>query len=255
MNATASDNVGVAASSSARRGQVSAPRTSTAPYSAQLETRLAVANGSYSLTAIAARRAGNPTTPRRSPSPSQHRRRPQAVSSRRTASTRARARASRMRRVGECGVVSGAVWSAAGRFGSALSFDGVNDWVTVPRRSSLDLTSGMTVEAWVRPTVSGGWRTVVVKERTGGLCTGCMPIRRRGGRRSGLYRGGAERGWVVVVAVERVVASGGDVRWCCCAAVRERRACGFDPVCGLMVASTGALRSVATASGVSGLRV
>ena len=32
---------------------------------------------------------------------------------------------------GNGGRVSGAVWSAAGRFGSALSFDGVNDWVTV----------------------------------------------------------------------------------------------------------------------------
>ena len=32
---------------------------------------------------------------------------------------------------GNAGSVSGAAWSASGRFGSALSFDGVNDWVTV----------------------------------------------------------------------------------------------------------------------------
>ncbi len=32
---------------------------------------------------------------------------------------------------GNGGTISGASWSAAGRFGSALSFDGVNDWVTV----------------------------------------------------------------------------------------------------------------------------
>ena len=57
----------------------------------------------------------------------------------------------------------------SGRFGSALSFDGVNDWVTVPDANSLDLTTGMTLEAWVRPSVSGGWRTVVFKERPGGL--------------------------------------------------------------------------------------
>src|SRR4029078_10382157 len=46
--------------------------------------------------------------------------------------------------------------------------DGVNDWVTVADAASLDLTSGMTVEAWVRPSKLGGWRAVVVKERAGG---------------------------------------------------------------------------------------
>ena len=70
------------------------------------------------------------------------------------------------------GSVSGAVWTASGRFGSALSFDGVNDWVTVPDASSLDLTTGMTVEAWVRPAALGGWRTVVFKERPGGVVYG-----------------------------------------------------------------------------------
>ena len=45
---------------------------------------------------------------------------------------------------GNAGTISGAARSAAGRFGSALSFDGVNDWVTVPDAASLDLTTGMT---------------------------------------------------------------------------------------------------------------
>ena len=75
---------------------------------------------------------------------------------------------------GNGGVVSGAVWSASGRFGSALSFDGVNDWVTVADSASLDLSSGMTVEAWVRPSKAGGWRTVVVKERPGGVVYGSV---------------------------------------------------------------------------------
>jgi hypothetical protein len=35
--------------------------------------------------------------------------------------------------------------------------------------NSLDLTNGMTLEAWVRPTVITGWRTVLLKERPGGL--------------------------------------------------------------------------------------
>jgi hypothetical protein len=70
---------------------------------------------------------------------------------------------------GNLGVISGATPVPAGRIGTALSFDGVDDWVTVPDTPSLDLTSGLTVEAWVRPTRVSGWRTVVAKERAGGI--------------------------------------------------------------------------------------
>ena len=48
------------------------------------------------------------------------------------------------------GTISGATW-AAGKNGSALTFDGVNDWVTIADSASLDLSTGMTLEAWVRP--------------------------------------------------------------------------------------------------------
>jgi len=58
------------------------------------------------------------------------------------------------------------VYTASGRFGGALSFDGSDDWVTVPDASSLDLTSAMTLEAWVYPTGSGTVaRPIVGKER------------------------------------------------------------------------------------------
>jgi hypothetical protein len=67
-------------------------------------------------------------------------------------------------------VVSGATWTTAGRFGNALVFDGVNDWVTVPDHNALDLTTGMTLAAWVFPTAHGNgvWRNVIIKERPGG---------------------------------------------------------------------------------------
>ena len=39
-----------------------------------------------------------------------------------------------------------------GRFGQGLSFNGVNNLVTVADANSLDLTTGMTLEAWVQPT-------------------------------------------------------------------------------------------------------
>jgi hypothetical protein len=71
---------------------------------------------------------------------------------------------------GRTGAIAGATWTTQGRFGGALSFDGVNDWVTVNDAPSLDLTTGMTLEAWVYPTANGAgsWRNVVLKQRTGG---------------------------------------------------------------------------------------
>jgi hypothetical protein len=63
------------------------------------------------------------------------------------------------------GVISGAAWTTAGRFGNGLSFDGVNDWVTIADHARLDLTTGMTLEAWVRPAALAGFTTVVQKER------------------------------------------------------------------------------------------
>ena len=65
--------------------------------------------------------------------------------------------------------VTGATRSSAGRFGGALSFDGVNDSVLVADSNSLDLRTGMTLSAWVRPTTGGGWRTVMLKEQPGQL--------------------------------------------------------------------------------------
>ena len=66
---------------------------------------------------------------------------------------------------GHAGSISGATWSPAGRFGGALSFDGVDDWVTVADANDLDLTTRMTLSAWVRPAALGSrWRTVIFKE-------------------------------------------------------------------------------------------
>jgi hypothetical protein len=68
------------------------------------------------------------------------------------------------------GTLNGPTRDAAGRFGGALSFDGVNDWVTVADANVLDLTTGMTIEAWVRPTAIGAlWRSVVLKEQPNNL--------------------------------------------------------------------------------------
>jgi hypothetical protein len=65
-------------------------------------------------------------------------------------------------------LVNGAAWSASGHQGAALSFS-ANGWVNIPDAASLDLTSAMTIEAWVRPTSGTGWRTVMLKEATNAL--------------------------------------------------------------------------------------
>lgn len=67
------------------------------------------------------------------------------------------------------GILSGASRISAGRFGNAVSFDGVDDWITVDDADSLDLSDGMTLEAWVYPTALGGWNTILMKETAGDL--------------------------------------------------------------------------------------
>ena len=63
------------------------------------------------------------------------------------------------------GTIAGATWSALGRYGSALTFDGVNDMVVVNSSASLNLTTAMTLSAWVYPTANqSGWRTILQRE-------------------------------------------------------------------------------------------
>src|SRR5207342_2184403 len=52
-------------------------------------------------------------------------------------------------------------------FGNALSFNGSNSTVSAANSASLGLTTGMTLEAWVKPTALASWNTAVFKERTG----------------------------------------------------------------------------------------
>jgi glucose/arabinose dehydrogenase len=67
------------------------------------------------------------------------------------------------------GAVEGeATWSTAGHSGGALWFDGVNDRVTIADAPELDLTNGMTLEAWVKPALADQWRAVIAKEKAGG---------------------------------------------------------------------------------------
>ncbi|MFB4265064.1 LamG-like jellyroll fold domain-containing protein [Nonomuraea sp. GTA35] len=70
---------------------------------------------------------------------------------------------------GNTGTASGTSRTSSGRYGRALSFNGLLSQVNVPDSAGLRLTTGMTLEAWVRPSSVSGWRTVVMKRHSGGL--------------------------------------------------------------------------------------
>jgi hypothetical protein len=71
---------------------------------------------------------------------------------------------------GNHGTLVNTTWSASGRFGAAAVFNGTSSMMTVPDANSLDLTTGMTLEAWVYPTVQPtDWRTLIAKERPCGV--------------------------------------------------------------------------------------
>ena len=172
MTATASDNDSVVGVQFRLDGANLGAEDTASPYSVSWDTR-SVANGAHTLTAVARDGAGNIATSANVAVTVTNTAQPPG-SSPPTASTRAaeprlrmppaRATTGRSRRPD---------LAAAGKYGGALSFDGVNDSVTVADAASLDLTTGMTLEAWVRPSALGTiWRTVLFKQRSGGLVYG-----------------------------------------------------------------------------------
>ena len=71
---------------------------------------------------------------------------------------------------GHHGTLSNATWTPSGRFGAGVNFNGSSSWVTLTSTTALNLTTGMTLSAWVRPTsITSDFRTVILKENNGGL--------------------------------------------------------------------------------------
>jgi hypothetical protein len=62
------------------------------------------------------------------------------------------------------GTLNGTTWSTSGKYGNALSFNGSSALVSIIDSASLNLTTGMTLEAWVNPsTTSAAWRDIIYK--------------------------------------------------------------------------------------------
>src|SRR5213592_4188082 len=67
---------------------------------------------------------------------------------------------------GNNGTLVGGATFAPGMVGQAFSLDGVNDWVEAPDADNLDLSSQITIDAWIKPAVLGG--RIVDKTTPGG---------------------------------------------------------------------------------------
>lgn len=85
------------------------------------------------------------------------------------------------------GTIQGATWTVAGKYGSALDFDGTNDLVSIADAAELDLTDSFTLEAWVRPDTLANWKTAISKAETVGAGNSgyIMMSRSNGGKPEG----------------------------------------------------------------------
>jgi uncharacterized repeat protein (TIGR01451 family) len=69
---------------------------------------------------------------------------------------------------GSCSGTACPIVGMPGEFSTALYFDGVDDYVSVPDSPALDLTT-FSIGAWVKPTqVKSGWQPLIVKENNTG---------------------------------------------------------------------------------------
>ena len=69
---------------------------------------------------------------------------------------------------GNNGHITTPTWTAQGKYGAALNFGSIDNKVVIPDASSLNLTNGMTLSAWVYPTANRvGWDTIIYKEYNG----------------------------------------------------------------------------------------
>jgi fibronectin type 3 domain-containing protein len=167
VSATAADDVGVAGVQFKVDGQNIGAEDTTAPYSVSWATST-VPNGTHSLTAVARDAAGNRTTSA-AVTVTVSNTGPAGLVAAYSFDAGSGTTVADVSGNANTGTLSNATWTTTGHTGGAMSFNGTNALVTVADSASLDLTSGMTLEAWVNATALGtAWRTVLIKEQPPG---------------------------------------------------------------------------------------
>ena len=159
ITASASDNVAVSSVQFEVDGKLIAQSIADAPYTMRLDA----ANGEHEIRALARDTAGNQAWS----APIRIR-----IANRRVADFRFNEGAGSVALdgsgLGNNGSLSAGVTRAtdAAR-GKVLQFNGFGGIISVPDSDSLDLRGALTLEAWVKPSALGGWRTVMFKEGDG----------------------------------------------------------------------------------------
>ncbi|HWN27636.1 MAG TPA: LamG-like jellyroll fold domain-containing protein, partial [Actinomycetospora sp.] len=163
VTANAADAIGVASVQFRLDGQDLGAADTTAPYSFSWNT-LTARDGAHTLTAVARDATGNTRTSTAVAVEVHNTGVVAAYGFDEASGTTATDAID-----GHTGTIAGATRSLDGRFGRALSFDGVDDWVSVPHDPTLNLSAAMTLEAWVKPTALTNWRSVITKEQATAL--------------------------------------------------------------------------------------
>ena len=145
-------------------GQAVGNEDTTSPYSFSWDSTTA-SNGNHTLTAVARDAAGNKTTSAAQSITVQNNvQAPSGLVAAYSFDQGSGSVLSDLSGNGNNGSILNATWTTAGKFGSALSFNGSNARVDIADSSSLRLTSAMTLEAWVRPTaIDSSWRDIIFK--------------------------------------------------------------------------------------------
>ena len=167
MAATATDNAGIAGVQFLLDGASYGAEVTTPPYSVQWNTTVST-NGTHTLTARA-RDVGGNTAMSAALLVTVANTAPTGLVAAYSFSEGTGTTTADQSGTGNNGTLVGATWTTSGKFGYALSFNGSSARVTVPDSASLDLTTGMTLMAWISPAASTSWRTVVLKETSNDL--------------------------------------------------------------------------------------
>ena len=160
VTATASDNTGIAGVQFLLDGVPLGAEDVSSPYSVSWTTTTAT-NGSHTITARARDAAGNTATSTGVSITVFNTSLVAAYAFSENAGTIANDNSGN----GNTGTLTnGPTWSASGKYGAAVLFDGTNDLVSITDANSLDLTTGMTLEAWINPSNLTGYKTLLSKE-------------------------------------------------------------------------------------------